>query len=715
MRKLKKVRFIQQMEYSECGLACLAMMLNYYNHRIDLNTLRDEYPAPRGGYSLLNLIEIADSKHLISEAFQSDIDYLKDVNLPAIIHWEGNHFVILEKKNKSSLTIVDPAKGRKRIKYTEFKEKFTGYILFVRPSNLFEVREKKESSVLIYYLRKHKWSIANIIFFTILVQGIMVSIPLLTKWFTDNVLMVKNYGLINFTGLIIGIMLIVFLTIAGTRSILISLIQTKLDRSITGDFMETLIHLPFSFFDNRSNGDILFRANSNIYIREILSTTLITLFIDLLLIITYTVIMMIFSVKLSFILIASSLLLGTALFFNSRAIRTLVDSNIRDKIKVQSLVTEMVHNTLDIKVLGVEKQLLGKWKNEYRSQLNSTQKLNIWESMIQTLTSSIQILLPIFILWIGSLMVFKGEISIGTLLAFSSIASSFIAPVVSISNNYTQLVSLRSYFAHIEDVLRTKREQNEHGQLLQPQKIKGKIEFKNVAFKYNQFNPEVIKDISFTINPGQSVALVGYSGSGKSTIAKLLLGLNKPTSGQILIDDIPIEKYNLKKLRSLIGSVLQEAKMFNGTIRENITMNSIASDSKVIEASKKSYIYSDIMNTPLGFETIVTESGGNFSGGQRQRILLARALVSSPEILLLDEATSSLDNISEMYIKKSISEQQCTKIIIAHRLDTIRDADRILFLHEGEIVEEGTHDSLMTTKGKYYNLYAKRESMICEG
>ena len=710
----RKVRFIQQMEYSECGLACIAMILDYYDHKIDLNTLRDEYPAPRGGYSLLNLVEIANNKNLVTEAFSSDVEHLNEISLPAIIHWEGKHFVILERINNDTLTIVDPAKGRKRLKYDEFKDSFTGYVLSMEPSEFFEVCDNYRENILIYYLKKHKWPIINIIFFTILVQAIMVSIPLSTKWFIDKVLMVKDYNLINFTGLIVILMFIAFIVITGTRSILISLVQTKLDRSIMYDFMETLIHLPFSFFDNRSNGDILFRANSNIYIREILSTTLITLFIDLLLLVTYTVIMMVFSIKLSIILLVSSVLLAIGLFFNSRVIRSLVDSNIRDKIKVQSLVTEMVHNTLDIKVLGIEKQLLNKWKKNYNNQLKSNQKLNIWESMIQTVTSSIQILLPIFVLWMGSLMVFKGEVSIGTLLAFNSIASSFIAPVVSISNHYTQLVSLRSYFAHIEDVLKTKREQDEDEELVEPTKLKGKIEFRNVSFKYNQFNSEVIKNVSFTVEPGESVALVGYSGSGKSTIAKLLLGLNKPTSGQILIDDIPIEKYNLKKVRSLIGSVLQEAQMFNGTISENIRMNSTASNNDIIEASKKAYIYNDIMNTPLGFETIVTESGGNFSGGQRQRILLARALVFSPPILLLDEATSSLDNISEMYIKKSINHQRCTKVIIAHRLDTIRDADRILFLHQGEIIEEGSHDDLIEFEGKYYNLYAKKESILCE-
>ncbi|WP_055109860.1 peptidase domain-containing ABC transporter [Paenibacillus ihumii] len=708
----RRVPFIQQMEYSECGLACLAMLLNYYRHHIDLNQLREEYPAPRGGYSLFNLVEIAHSKQLETEAFRSDAEDLRQLHLPAIIHWEGKHFILLEKVHAHSYTIIDPAKGRQRITENEFIQKFTGYIVTLKPSPSFETKKATSSSILLNYLKKYKWMLFNIFLFTLGLQAVMVSIPLFTKWFMDQVVSTTDTSFLSHTGLMLLLMLITYVLINGLRSIIIAFVQTRLDRTIMEDFMDTLLHLPFPFFDNRSNGDILFRANSNIYIRDILSTTLITLFIDLLLLITYSAMMVNFSLQLSLVLVGTSALLGLALFLNSKVVRKMVDSNIRDKIQVQSTVTEMVYNTLDIKVLGIEDRLLSKWQKKYESQLHSTQKLNIWESIIQTFTSAIQVLLPLLILWLGAFMVLRGEITMGTLLAFSSIAGSFISPVISISNNYTELVSLKSYFSRIQDVLKTKKEQEQADKLIVPQQLKGKIEFRNVSFKYNRFNEEVIKNISFVIHPGESAAIVGHSGSGKSTIAKLLLGLNKPTSGQILIDDIPIEQYNLVKLRALIGSVLQEAQLFNGTIKENIQMSTEASDNEVIQAAQQACIYNEIMSTPLGFDTIVTESGANFSGGQRQRLLLARALVSVPKVLILDEATSSLDNISEMYIKKSISKQPCTKLIIAHRLDTIQDADKILLLHDGQIIEEGDHASLIHQQGHYYDLYVKKGEVV---
>lgn len=707
-----RIPFIQQMEYSECGLACIAMLLNYYHHHIDLNQLREEYPAPRGGYSLFNLVEIAQSKQLETEAFQTNTTHLKQLQLPAIIHWEGKHFILLERINRNSYTIVDPANGRQRVTASDFDQKFTGYIVTIKPSPSFEEKKAESSSILLSYLKRYKWMLLNILLFTLALQVVMVAIPLFTKWFMDKVVATTDTSFLSQTGWLLLLMLITFVVINGMRSIIIAFVQTKLDRTIMEDFMNTLLHLPFPFFDNRSNGDILFRANSNIYIREILSTTFITLFIDLLLLITYSVMMMNFSVQLSLVLIGTSAILGLVLLFNSKIIRKLVETNIRNNIRVQSTVTEMVYNTLDIKVLGIEDRLLGKWKTKYDNQLQSNQKLNIWGSLIQTLTSAIQIILPLLILWLGAFMVLRGEITMGTLLAFSSIAGSFISPVISISNNYTELVSLKSYFSRIQDVLKTKREQEQTERLIIPQQLNGKIEFRSVSFRYNRFNEEVIKNMSFIIHPGESVAIVGHSGSGKSTIAKLLLGLNKPTSGQILIDDVPIEQYDLVKLRALMGSVLQEAQLFNGTIKENIQMSAGASEDEVIQAAQKAYIYNEIMSTPLGFNTIVTESGANFSGGQRQRLLLARALVSVPKVLILDEATSSLDNISEMYIKKSISKQLCTKLIIAHRLDTIQDADKILLLHNGQIIEEGDHASLIHQQGHYYDLYVRKGEVV---
>ncbi|MGZ9815643.1 peptidase domain-containing ABC transporter [Peribacillus simplex] len=705
---MDKVNFIQQMEFSECGLACMAMLLNYHNHQISLNELRDEFPSPRGGYSFLNLVQIATKKKMEAQAYQVNIEQIHSLILPVILHWEDTHFVILERVTKKHYKIVDPAKGKMKLSQDEFQRKFTGYALAVTPSTAFDERKKQEKNIIFHYLKKHKNLLFGILLLTLFLQGVMITVPLFTKWFTDSILIQKDKSLFAVTGLMVIGIFLSYLLLTSLRVWILSRTETILDRSIMSDFMSKLVHLPFSFFDNRTSGDIIFRTNSNFYIRDILSTTLITVFIDVLLIITYSIIMFTFSPKLTVLLLVLTLVLIIALFFNSKVIRNLVDRNIKDKVKVQSLVTEFVHNSLDVKVLGIENQLFNKWKTNYQTQLMSTQKLNIWEGMIHTVTSSIQVIIPLVILWIGSMMLMNNELTIGTIIAFSSIATAFITPVVSLSNHYTQIVSIKAYFSRIEDVLKTKEEQVEKDHLLKVNKVAGKVEFINVDFNYNVFGEKIVEQISFSIQPGETVAIVGPSGSGKSTIAKLLLGLNKTSGGEILIDDVPIEKYHLSSLRSAVGSVLQEAQLFNGTIKENIMMNADVSQEQVEEAAKMAAIYEDIMSTPLKFETIISEGGSNLSGGQRQRMIIARALLNKPGLIVLDEATSNLDNITEQKIKSSLDQFKSSKLVIAHRLDTIMNADKIIVLNQGVIVEMGNHETLISQRGYYYHLYNEK-------
>lgn len=704
---MKKVKFIQQMEFSECGLACIAMILNYHDHQITLNEIREEYPSPRGGYSFMNLNQIANNKQMISRAVQVDENGVSNLVLPAIIHWEGNHFVILERIHRDTFFVVDPAKGRMKFKRTDFLSKMSGFAIMFSPSQEFQERRIRESNILYHYLDKHKKTVIQLLSLTIILQIVLLAIPLITKWITDHLLIAKNSSLIGMVGITIFSIFLTYLIFTGLRSFLLAKAETSIDKSIMTDFMNTLLRLPHSFFDNRSSGDILFRANSNFYIRDILSTTFISIIIDAMLIITYFIILMVFSKVLAGLLLLLSGLLVVSLFFNSRVVRKLVDTSIRDKVNVQSQVTEIVHNSMDIKVLGIEDELLSKWSNNYNKQLNSSQKLNIWEGVVYTITSGIQMVTPLLILWIGTLLYLRGEISIGTVIASSSIAVSFINPIISLSNHYTQLVSLRAYFTRLMDVIKTKKEQDGTNQLEYKKLIEGKIEFKNVYFSHNIFAEETIKDVSFTIMPGETVAVVGASGSGKSTIAKLLLGLHKVTQGEILIDDVNIENYHLPSLRRQVGSVLQEAELFNGTFKENISMGADVTNEEIEHAARMAMIYEDIVETPLKFETIISEGGGNLSGGQRQRLIIARALLKKPKLIIFDEATSSLDNITEYAIKKSIDKLQSGKLVIAHRLNTIQNADKIIVLHQGEIVESGTHLELIENHQIYYNLYLK--------
>ncbi|EEL61378.1 peptidase C39 [Bacillus thuringiensis] len=704
----KRVKFVEQMESVECGLACFAMIANYHNIKLSLNNLRNLYPAPREGFSFLNIREIANNYSFSADAYEIDMAELTAISLPCIIQWGNNHFVVLERIKKQSYIIVDPNRGKIEVPQDEFKQKYSGFALqfqFIGNTKNIIPKEKQENIILKYF-KQHKGRFFGLVFLSIIIQGLMTVIPLSTKWVTDNAFSNSDINKLNSFGWLIIIFSISFVLMSLLRGISIALLQKSLDLSIMNDFMKKMFHLPYSFFDNRSSGDLLFRANSAVFIRDIISTTMITIFIDLLLIITYTAVMINFSLDLSLLLLSLSMLLAVILFVNANVIRKMTKKNIQDKVNTQAVLTENMYNIVDIKSLGLEKKRLSLWSGNYSKELESSQRLNIFQAVIHTITGFFQVSVPLLVLWVGGHALINGEITLGTLIAFSSIAGSYITPIVSVSNNYTQLISLGSYFSRIKDVLRTKDEQEKSN--VQAHSIKGDIKFENVNFKYNQFSKYILKDLNFTIKQGEKVAIVGPSGSGKSSISKLLLALYKVSEGQILINNKNINDYDYHSLRTSIGTVLQESKLFSGSISDNISMSKDNHDDlKVIDAAKKSGILEDILNSPMGFETIISESGNNFSGGQRQRLLVARALYQEPSAIVFDEATSHLDLFTERHIENTLKELNITQIIIAHRLRTIQNADKIIYLEDGMIKEIGTHEQLLKNRSYYYNLYSQ--------
>lgn len=707
MKHKRRVPYIEQMENVECGLACFAMISSYYNLSATLSDIRKENPAPREGFSFLSLSNIANEYGFVTNAYQANSEDLKHLRLPCILQWEHNHFVVLEKINKTNYQILDPNSGKFNISLEEFKEKYSEYALEIYPSEqgILSREKEKEERIVTKYLLKHKYIFLSLIFLSILIQGVMALIPLGTRWVTDNAINTANVDNLHLFGWLILVFLISHLIVQSTRAVVIALFQKRLDESIMNDFMNKLYKLPYSFFENRSKGDLLFRANSAIFIRDIISTSMITIFIDSLLIITYTIVMINFSVQLSTILLLVSIFLISFLILNTNIITQMSKKNLLNKAKTQSVLSENIHNILDIKSLGLEKNRLNSWSEKYAAELKTTQKLNVYQSLIGTVTGLIQVGTPLVILFLGGKLYINEEISLGTLFAFSSIASTLINPIISIGTNYTQLVSIGTYFARIKDILTAEEERVSDEE---EQKLKGTIEFKNVAFKYNKHSSPVLKDVSFTIEKGQKVAIVGPSGSGKSSIAKLLLGLYEASSGEIFINGKEFSKYSLTDIRFSIGTVLQESKLFSGSIGDNISMSKNAnkcSDEKLVDAAYKAGVLDDILKTPMAFETIMSENGNNFSGGQKQRLLIARALYQEPNFLLFDEATSHLDMITEEHISKTLKELNITQIVIAHRLNTIVNADKIIFIEDGEVKEVGTHAELIEKKTYYYKLY----------
>ncbi|MDQ0216376.1 ABC-type bacteriocin/lantibiotic exporter with double-glycine peptidase domain [Oikeobacillus pervagus] len=702
---MRRVPFIEQMEHSECGLASLCMILSFHGNHVPLSELRERYGVPKGGTSLFQIMEVGKSYHLNVKGYRASVDDLKNVLLPAIIHWENKHYVVLEKIGKKTAVIVDPALGRTKISLDEIEEKYSGFVLAMAPNESFEKKKGvSHTRFFLSFVLGKKPIIAFIVLTSLLIQGFALVIPWLTSWIIDQVIIPKNDGYLTAIGYSIVILLFSYLIFSALRGFLIAKLQTAIDKSLMTQFIDKLLNLTYGFFENRSTGELLFRANSNVYIRQILSTKAITFLIDGILLITYLVVMAQYSLKMTGIVLVIGISIFGILVFSTSVSRKLADKEISAQSQVQRILSESINGISDVKVMGLENQVYNDWFKKFSLQLMHAEKRSIWTSLINTIATSVQFILPIYLLWLSGKPIISGSMTLGDVLGFNALALSFITPIISIGNGYGELIYLGSYIQRIYDVMHAKTER-ENGQSVFSSPIKGKVEFKNVSYKHNHFSDHTVKNISFKVKPGERVAIVGSSGAGKSTLVKLLLGLYTPSEGSILFDGMESNKFNLRFLRKSIGVVFQEARLFNKTIAENIASErQDVTDKDILKAAYQANIHEEIMQLPLQYATTVSEFGINFSGGQRQRLILARALASKPSILLLDEATSALDTLSEKIIDEHLSELPCTQIIIAHRLSTIKNADRIVVMHQGEIVETGTHDELLDQQGYYYKL-----------
>lgn len=530
--------------------------------------------------------------------------------------------------------------------------------------------------------------------------------PILTKWVTDKILLMGNRSLLTILGYSLISIFVLNLLLSLARGFIVAKLQSKMDYYMMSTFIKKLFQLPYMFFENRSSGELLYRSNLNTQIRQILSNNSVGLFIDILLIITYLILMFFYSIPLAFIVLSIGIILMIIIVMNTKLLKDLSDKTITSQGDVQKYLSENIYGISDVKMIGHEDEIYQNWRKKYNIQLNATEKSGLCISYIQALSNTITFVLPLFLLWIGGYFVLNGSMTLGTLIAFNSMAVAFVTPIISISSSYTDIIYITSYIQRLMDVIKSEPEQTSFEIESELPELRGNITLQNVSFAHDSFSELTLKDISFTVAQGEKVAIVGPSGSGKSTLAKIILGLYKPTKGSILYDDINIEEYNLRSLRKQIGAVLQEARLFNQTILENIIMGKNIHYASVERALIQSNAFEFIKDLPMGINTKISEGGVNFSGGQRQRLILARALISEPPILILDEATSALDNYSESIVEKSISNLSSTRIVIAHRLSTIKNADKIIVLENGEISEIGTHNDLIKNNGMYKKLYS---------
>jgi ATP-binding cassette subfamily B protein len=704
----KRVPVLLQMSAVECGAACLAMILRYYGRKTSISEVSERVGVGRDGLSALGIVKAARDYGLRVRAISLKDNDFRGVNLPAIIHWQFNHFIIVERWSPTSVDVVDPATGARRIPAAEFDASFTGVVITLEPGVQF-VRSTNSQAITIgtyalEYIKRAPMVLVQVLIASIVLQGIGLLFPLLTDVVVDQVIPDKVSDILPLLGIGIVVILVAQLITMLLRDALLVYLQTRIDTRIMPSFFERLLMLPQSYFQKRSSGDILTRIESNTIVRDIISNQLVSTVLDGGLVIFYLMILFAESPIFGAVVLVVAIFQAIILLCTNKPIRDLNRRELEAAGKTQGYVAEALAGITTLKAAGAEQRAFARWINLFFDELNTTTRLNYLSSTIGSFLTTLSTLAPLVLLWIGTMQVINGTMQVGTMLALNALASSFLTPVTSLVSSGQQLQIVHSHLERIADVLDAQPEQDIQ-RVQQPPRLTGRIHLEHVSFRYDPNSPYVLKDISLDVEPGQKIAIVGRTGSGKSTLGQLLLGLCLPTEGEILYDGIPLRFLNYQAVRAQFGVVMQNSAVFSGSIRENIAFNVPDSGlERIVQAAHIAGIHNDIMQMPMGYETYVSEGGSALSGGQRQRIAIARAVAANPAIMLLDEATSALDVITERTVEQNLHNLGCTQIIIAHRLSTVRNANRILVLNEGVLLEQGTHQELMRSNGYYAQL-----------
>jgi len=677
---------IYQTEATECGLACLVMMANYHGHNLDLNALRQRMSISLKGATLQSLMQMAGDLQLSTRALTLDMEHLGQLQLPAILHWDMNHFVVLKKIARGKAHIHDPGRGLVVISLAEFSKHFTGVALEVAPAIDFvptTARMGTRISQLWTKLIGLKRAVLQTFILSVILQIMVLAMPFFLQFVIDGALPQDDLGLLAALAIGFGAIAAMRAISEAVRGWAILIYGNQLSFQMVGNVFRRLIRLPAGYFEKRHVGDIISRIGSTQPIQTALTKDAVAIIIDAAMAVLTLAVMFTFSPLLTLIVLISTALLIVMTLFIYPHMRAAQEDAIVTKAAENTYVIESIRASTSIKLFGREAAREAAWRNLYAQFVNSSIKYGqwaIWQKFAETLIVGLQV---VAIVYFGARLIMTGDgsFTLGMLFAFMMFRQLFAQSMTVLLTKGVQFRLLGLHLDRLSDIIYAEAETQASGLPAASPSVRGKIELRGLSFRYSDTDPWVFKNVNCIIAAGEMVAFTGTSGGGKTTLMKLILGLYAPTQGEILIDDVPLRDFGLQNWRRHLGVVMQDDNLLSGTIADNISFFDPQIDMQAVRAAAQAaQISDDIAAMPMGYLSLVGDMGSILSGGQKQRVLLARALYHRPSVLILDEGTANLDVQTETLIGDVIEGLPLTRIIVAHRPELLRRSDKVFEL-----------------------------------
>ena len=692
--RARRMPVVLQTEAAECGLACLAMVASHHGLRIDLPSLRQRFSVSLKGSTMQDLVRMAGALQLQSRALRAEMEHLAELRLPCVLHWDLNHFVVLIalRRRLGGLVAVihDPAHGARELSLAEVSRHFTGVVLELLPATDFRPREERQAVTLRALLgpvRGLRRSLLQILGLAAALEFFVLLSPFFLQWTVDSVLVSADRDLLITLGLGFAGLVVLQAATAALRSWAVLYLSSTLNLQWLGNVFGHLLRLPVVWFEKRHQGDVMSRFGAVREIQQTLTTSFIEALLDGLLVVATLVVMWIYSPLLTAIVLTSVVLYGALRWAFYRPLREATEEHIVHEAKAASHFLESLRGVGAIKLFGRQRDRQARYLNLVVDAMNAdiaTRKLGIAFTSTNRLLFGLE---RVAVIWVGALLVLDGRFSVGMLFAFIAYKEQFAQRISALIDKGVELKMLRLQGERLADIVLTPPESD--AGLTPPRADAGttpRIELRDLHFRYADGDDWVLDGINLSIEPGESVAIVGPSGCGKTTLLKLMLGVHAPQRGEILIGGQPLAQLGLSTWRETIGTVMQDDTLFAGSVADNIAFFDPHVDHEhLLACARMACVHDEIEALPMGYDTLIGDLGGTLSGGQQQRVLLARALYKRPRILFLDEATSALDIDRERQVNQAVRQLELTRIIVAHRPETIASASRVVVMHEGRI------------------------------